>query len=88
MRNAANTLKCSLAVPYAGYSLQLCRQAAQLLPVIAAVGLLSSGSFRMSEAPPELHLAVPGQSELSVAGHNKIMVAGTHVHSQAVLLCR
>ncbi len=42
----------------------------------------------MSEAPPELHLAVPGQPELSAAGHNKIMLADTHVHSQAVLLCR
>ncbi len=42
----------------------------------------------MSEAPPELHLAVPGQPELFVAEHNKITVAGTHVHSQTVLLCR
>ena len=69
-------------VPYTGYSQQHCRQAAQLLCVI---GLLSSGSFRMSEAPRfKLHLAVPGQPELFA---DRIMVADTHIHSQVVLLC-
>ncbi len=75
------------AVPCAGYSQQHCRQGAQLLHVIAAIGLLSPVSFRVSEAPCfRLHLAVPGQPLLSAAGHNKIMVADTHARSHCALV--
>ncbi len=41
----------------------------------------------MSEAPPELHLAVPGQPELSFAGHTTRLWWLVHVSIHRLCCC-